>query len=155
MTKGGNGSGKPVAVSAEDAWLEAAAGALYQSLHQLYPLEDQQKLANVAMFVAREQAKITPVVEAYKTGEHTHVELTLVEPRTVYVPGAKLTGLKLQSHMRIEKCKSLDEVMKSATIFAILVSPLAQALLALHGYKFSVGLGSAVLSSAADKPLKT
>jgi hypothetical protein len=107
--------------------VEAIAGALFQQLQQFYPLRSPKELSQVALFVAKEQIKLRPVTEAYIKKDHTHIEFSLIEPRNVIMPGAKVNGLKMQAPLRFEDCKDLDQMMKCVTIFAITASPLVQA----------------------------
>ena len=114
---------------------------LLQTLQQFYPLEDRQKLAQVAMFTVKEQVKLGPVSSAFISKEHTHIELRLTEPSTILMPGRQQKQLQLIAPLRLEACQNLDEVMKCITIFAIVTAPVVQALLHLKGYRLSIGLG--------------
>lgn len=144
-----NGDGRESAVaSTEQAWLEATAGALFVTLTQFYPLDDPRKLSNIAMRTAKEQRKLRPLTEAYIKKEYTHIEFQLHEPKNIIMPGMTGRGLKLLAPLRFEDCRDLDEMMKCTTIFAIVSSPVVQAMFALHGYRMTLGLGSKTAPAA-------
>lgn len=149
---GANGDGRESATaSAEHAWQEAVAAALFQQLQQFYPLRSPKELSTVAHFVAKEQIKLRSVTEAYIKKEHTHIEFNLIEPKSIIAPGMKRSGLKMQAPLRFEDCKDLDAMMKCITIFAITASPLVQALLSLHGYRITLGVGSKAPAPTDEK----
>jgi hypothetical protein len=152
---GDNGdSRKAVVVSSEQAQVEAAAAVLMRTLQQLYPLESPQKLAQIAMHTMHEQAKLAELMQVYVNKSQTHVEFRLLKPTKIIAPEKRMSGLQLVAPLRLENCNSQEEVMKSISIFAILASPVAQAVLSVRGYKMQVGMGKPASQVKADNEKK-
>lgn len=154
MSDNGDSRRKAVVVSAEQAQVEAAAAMLMRTLQQLYPLDSPQKLAQIAAHTMQEQAKLAELMQVYVNKSQTHVEFRLLRPMKIIAPEKRLSGLQLIAPLRLENCKGAEEVMKSISIFAILASPVAQAVLAVQGYKMQVGMGKPASQVKAENEKK-
>lgn len=127
----------------------AVAGVL-DDLRVLFPLEDPRKLVPVVQGVVADQFRTMPqLIDAYvNKPEYTLWRLRL--SRESAIAGGASEELGFWAPKRVEDCKTLEEVLKNATIIALINSPTARAVLAKMGYRLGFAFGAA--ATKAEEP---
>lgn len=114
----------------------ASAGQILLELRELYPLH--KDLDQVAIGLAQEQVNIQPLLDGLSDGKTTHWRLEFYQPSKI--DPTRRNGIVFTAPKRIEMCATAEEALKSVTVYALLLTPAARAVLALHGYRLNVSL---------------
>lgn len=116
--------------------LAALARQVVEALRQHHPLIELHEAVAIAQKVCAFQLDHAPeLLQQYADKAHTHWGFALVQTRGLI--GAPRRGLQVQGPMRLENCKTDDEVMQSATTLALLHDPVTRALLHKCGFDIS------------------
>lgn len=103
-------------------------------LQVLYPLDKPADLEQVALGTAMDQvAHLGPMFKACTDPRIERIGLTLTRPATI--AGAPDQELKFAAPRTIAQCKTLNEVLSCATVYALLLAPSARAVIARDGYR--------------------
>lgn len=119
---------------------QATAERVFNDLRHLYPLDEHSFLVEVATGSAQDQVLgLREYLEALGDASVTQLGLTLIRPSRV--AGGKPQALKFAAARDLNKCDTLNDVLSSVTIIALLLHPTARAILAKHGYRLKFHLG--------------
>jgi len=117
---------------AEQLIQRCAAGVLGDLKH-LYPLASEHQLQQIAVGVAQDQVgQMMPMFNALSDSRFSRVGIVLQRPSKL--AGGKTAELSFASPRDLEACASLDEVLSTATVYALVYCPTVRAILAKHGY---------------------
>ena len=125
------------------------AAQIASEVHSLYPLIDPAQLKTIALGTSRDQINLQSALESLSDPKYNAVSLVL-EKQSRLIAG-QAQRLSFLGPKRLEDATSLDEALKTATVYALLYCPSVRAMLALHGYTLKFVVGNATREAKAEK----
>lgn len=147
-----NGRKPPVRVDPNDArqvLLATCTRQVVGTLRHYHPLMEPEQALVIAREVGGFQiGAAQELLEAHLEKKSTHWGVTLLGKAALI--GASRDGLRMEAPLRVEDCTSLDEVLKSVTVFALLHDPVVRALLQAQDYHLKFVTGDAETPQSAE-----
>jgi len=110
------------------------AGGVMRDLQLFYPLEDPKHLEQIAIGTGIDQVgQLGPMFNALRDTRITHIGMRLIKPSRL--AGGKDQEIAFKAPRDIASCSTLNETMTAATVYALVLSPSARALLSKNGYR--------------------
>lgn len=115
--------------------------SVQRALKVVYPLRDDDEILRAANEATRFQLEGVPAaLDVFTRQADVKTWGIAVEGSQLVIlgpEGEQTAKIRFAAPKRIEACTTLNEVVSSATIYALLHSPIARAVLHLHGYKLA------------------
>ncbi len=138
----------PKPATSLDIALQASAREILAEMRELYPL--RADLDRYAMGIAREQVNLQPLLDGISNPEMTEWLFEFYRPSPI--EGAKGKGVSFRAPKRLEDCKTAEEALMSITVYALLMTPAARAVLSINGFRMRASLLAVVQKTPESPP---